>query len=118
MLGFDTAYNRDRDNSTQIDLSLQHERIILTLNLLLQKQSRVTHGYWLRHREPRQQLQEVLLALDLFRQLQAFTRCLDCNGQIHPIDNAIIRGQIDPNIFQRFREFWEYPDCRKIYWHC
>jgi hypothetical protein len=116
MLGLDTAYDRDWDNSTLIDLSLRHERIILTRGLGILKQTRVTHGYWLRHREPWQQLREVLLALDLFRQLQPFTRCLDCNGRIHPVDKAIIRGQIDPNIFQRFGEFWECQDCRKIYW--
>ncbi len=116
MLGFDAAYDRNWDNSMLIDLSLQHERIILTRGLGILKQSRVTHGYWLRHCEPRQQLQEVLLALDLFRQLQPFSRCMDCNGRIHPVDKAIIRGLIDPNIFQRFREFSQCQDCRKIYW--
>jgi len=84
--------------------------------LAVLKQSRVTHGYWLRHDEPQQQLQEVLLALDLFGQLQPFTRCMDCNGRIHPVDKAVIRGQIDPEIFQRFREFWQCQDCMKIYW--
>ena len=116
MLGFDTAYERDCDNSMLIDLSLQHERIILTRSLGILKQSRVMHGYWLRHHEPLQQLQEVLLALDLFGQLQPFTRCMDCNGRIHPVDKAVIRGQIDPNIFQRYGEFRQCRDCRKIYW--
>ena len=116
MLGFDAAYNRDWDDVTIIDLSLQQQRIILTRDLGVLKQSRVTHGYWLRHDEPQQQLQEVLLALDLFRQLQPFTRCMDCNGRIHPVDKAVIRGQIDPEIFQRFREFWQCQDCMKIYW--
>ena len=116
MLGFDTAYNRERDSSMLIDLSLQQERIILTRSLGVLKQSRVKHGYWLRHHEPLQQLREVLLALDLFRQLLPFTRCMDCNGHIHPVDRAVIKGQIDPDIFQRFREFKQCQDCRKIYW--
>ena len=116
MLGFDTAYERDQDDATIIDLSLQQQRVILTRDLGILKQSRVTHGYWLRHDEPRQQLQEVLLALDLFRQLQPFTRCMDCNGRIHPVDRNVIRGQINPDIFQRFREFWQCQDCMKIYW--
>ena len=116
MLGFDTAYKRDQDSVTIIDLSLQQQRVILTRDLGILKQSRVTHGYWLRHGEPRQQLQEVLLALDLFGQLQPFTRCMDCNGRIHPVDKTVIRGQISLNIFQRFREFWQCLDCMKIYW--
>jgi uncharacterized protein with PIN domain len=116
MLGFDTAYERDQDDVTIIDLSLQQQRIILTRDLGILKQSRVTHGYWLRHDEPGQQLQEVLLALDLFSQLQPFTRCMDCNGRIHPVDKYVIQRQINPNTFQRFREFWQCQDCMKIYW--
>jgi len=116
MLGFDTAYDRQLDSSTLIDLSLRDERIILTRSVEILKQSRVTHGYWLRNHEPRQQLQEVLLVLDLFSQLQPFTRCMDCNGRIFPVDKAVIKGQIDPSVFQRFREFRQCRDCRKIYW--
>ena len=116
MLGFDTAYHRDWDAVTMSYLSLRQQRIILTRSLGILKYSRVTHGYWLRYGEPRQQLQEVLLALDLFRQLQPFTCCMDCNGRIQPVDKAVIREKIDHKIFQRFREFWQCQACRKIYW--
>ena len=116
MLGFDTVYERAQDDGVIIDLSLQQQRIILTRDLGILKQSRVTHGYWLRHDDPKQQLQEVLLALDLFHQLQPFTRCMDCNGLIHPVDRKSIRGHISLNTFQRFQEFWQCHDCMKIYW--
>lgn len=116
MLGFDTAYENNRDDVAIIDLSIAQQRIILTRDLGILKQSRVTHGYWLRNRDPQQQLQEVLLALDLFRQLRPFTRCMDCNGRIHPVDKAVIRGQIDPDIWRRFQAFRQCQDCMKIYW--
>lgn len=116
MLGFDSAYRRDWDDVTIIDLSLRQHRIILTRDLGILKQSRVTHGYWLRHHEPLQQLREVLLALDLFGQIQAFTRCMECNGPIHPVDQAAIRGQIDPDILRRFEAFWQCQDCKRAYW--
>jgi uncharacterized protein with PIN domain len=116
MLGLDAAYERDLDDAAIIDLSLRQQRVILTRDLGILKQSRVTHGYWLRHDEPGQQLREVLLALDLFRQLQPFTRCMDCNGRIEPVNRNAVRGQISPNTFQRFQEFWQCRDCMKIYW--
>ncbi len=116
MLGFDATYKPDWDDVTIIDLSLRQHRIILTRDLGILKQNRVTHGYWLRHTDPRQQLQEVVLALDLFRQQQPFTRCMDCNGRIQPVKKANIRGRIDPEIFQRFRRFRQCQDCLKIYW--
>jgi uncharacterized protein with PIN domain len=116
MLGFDAAYDRDRDDDTIIDLSLEQKRIILTRDIEILKQSRVTHGYWLRHHQPPEQLQEVLLSLDLSRQLRPFTRCMDCNGQIQPVARSTISTQVDPDIFNRFEAFWRCRDCRKIYW--
>jgi len=116
MLGFDTSYQPDWDDVTIIDLSLQQQRIILTRDRGILKQSRVTHGYWLRHEDPSQQLREVMLALDLFAQAQPFTRCMDCNGRIAPVDKAGIAGQIDADVLQRFEAFWQCQDCMKIYW--
>ena len=117
MLGFDTAYDREWDNTLLIDQSLRQKRIILTRNLEILKQTRVTHGYWLRHHRPRRQLHEVLCALDLFSQVQPFTRCMDCNGRIDKADKAAIRDRVDPDIFQRFSELNQCRDCGKIFWH-
>ncbi len=116
MLGFDAAYQRDQDDSRIIDIALQQHRVILTRDSGILKQNRVTHGYLLRHDNPRQQLQEVLLELDLFRQLQPFTRCMDCNGRIFLVDKPVIRGQISPSTYQRFRKFWQCRDCMNIHW--
>jgi uncharacterized protein with PIN domain len=116
MLGFDAAYDRDRDDDTIIDLSLEQKRIILTRDIGVLKQSRVTHGYWLRHHQPLEQLQEVLLSLDLLNQLHPFTRCMDCNGKIQPVAKNGIADQVDTEILGRFETFWQCCDCRKIYW--
>ena len=116
MLGFDAAYKRDQDVVSIIDISLQQHRVILTRDLGILKQSRVTHGYWLRHDQPRQQLEQVLSALDLYSQLQPFTRCLDCNGRIHMVDKTVVKDRTGPDIFQRYRKFWQCQECLKIYW--
>jgi hypothetical protein len=116
MLGFDTAYERERDDETIIDLSLEQKRIILTRDIGILKQSRVTHGYWVRHHQPLEQLQEVLLSLDLLNQLHPFTRCMDCNGKIQAVARSEISTKVDPDIFNRFKAFWQCNECRKIYW--
>ncbi len=112
MLGFDAAYDRDWDDETIIDLSLEQKRIILTRDIGILKQSRVTHGCWLRHHQPLEQLQELLLSLDLSRQLRPFTRCMDCNGKIQPVARRQISTQVEPDIFNRFEAFWQCRDCR------
>ena len=116
MLGFDAAYERCLENAEIIERSLKEQRIILTRSPEILKQSRVTHGYWLRHDEPLEQLQEVLHELDLSRQVKPFTRCMDCNGRIVAVEKTDITGQVNPLIFERFSEFWQCRDCGKIYW--
>jgi uncharacterized protein with PIN domain len=116
MLGFDSAYDRDMDDSRLIDLSLGQQRIILTRDLGILKQGRVTHGHWVRNTAPRQQLREVVLALDLAGQLRPFTRCMECNGTIYDADSDAVRNQVDPQIFGRFTTFRQCGDCGKIYW--
>ena len=116
MLGFDAAYDRDWGDETIIDMSLEQKRIILTRDIGILKQSRVTHSYWLRHHQPLEQLKEVLLSLDLLRQLHPFTRCMDCNGKIQPVDKNEISAHVAPEILGRFETFRQCRDCRKIYW--
>lgn len=116
MLGFDAAYERHFENDEIIERSLKEQRIILTRSPEILKHSRVTHGYWLRHEEPLEQLLEVLHELDLSRQVKPFTRCMDCNGRIAEVEKAGITGRVNPIILQRFSEFRQCRDCGKIYW--
>lgn len=116
MLGFDCAYDPMVGDDELIDLSLRQKRIILTRDLGILKQRRVTHGYFVRNTEPRRQLREVLFALDLSGQLQPFTRCMECNGTIHDADRDVARDRVDPRIFGRFAAFRQCKDCGKIYW--
>jgi len=85
MLGFDAAYSQEWDDDEIIRFSLEQRRIILTRDLGILKQNRISHGYWIRHHQPQDQLKEILDALDLSRQLRPFTRCMKCNKVICPV---------------------------------
>jgi uncharacterized protein with PIN domain len=116
MLGFDSAYSRDRDDDEIIRLAQEQKRIILTRDIGILKQNRVSHGHWIRHHQPLDQVKEVLGALDLSRQLRPFTRCMECNEAIRPVSKDEIRGLAAPEILDRFDAFWQCRGCRKIYW--
>jgi uncharacterized protein with PIN domain len=116
MLGFDCAWQRDLDDPQIIDRALAEERIILTRDVGILKQKRVSHGYWLRNTRPDRQLAEVLDALDLRSQVKPFTRCMECNGPIRPVSRAAVTGRIDPQIQARFDRFWACDACGRVYW--
>jgi uncharacterized protein with PIN domain len=116
MLGFDSAYSQDRNDDEIIRLAREQGRIILTRDLGILKQKSVSHGHWIRHHQPLDQMKEVLDALDLYRKLRPFTRCMECNEVISAVSKDEIRDLAAPEIFDRFDEFWQCGGCRKIYW--
>ena len=79
LLGFDTAWERDLTDEAIIDIARTERRIILTRDKGLLKNGRVTHGYWLRNTDPDRQLEEVVRAIDLARDIDPYRRCMACN---------------------------------------
>ena len=116
MLGFDTTWERDLDDEEIVEIALDERRIILTRDVGILKQGRVTHGYWLRNTRPERQLPEVVRALQLERQARPFTRCLDCNGLLEPAAREAIADRVEKAILARFDRFWHCLDCGKAYW--
>jgi uncharacterized protein with PIN domain len=116
LLGLDSVYRPDCEDAALIDRALAERRIILTRDVGILKQVRVTHGYWVRSHQPARQLEEVIAALDLRRQLTPFTRCLECNGVIAPVTRAELVNRVQPDILGRFDRFWQCDECRRVYW--
>lgn len=116
LLGLDSAYAQGWDDAHIIDRALAEQRIILTRDVGILKQGRVTHGYWVRSHQPCAQPEEIIKAFDLRRQLRPFSRCLECNGEIQPVDRAGLDGQVGPDILGRFDHFWQCRECHRVYW--
>lgn len=116
MLGFDTLYKNDFDDTTLAKLSVNEHRILLTCDRLLLMRKQVSHGYFIRSRQPRQQLLEVVSRFYLTQKLQPFTRCIRCNGKTHPVDKQLIEKNLLPGTREYYNEFYQCESCQKIYW--
>jgi uncharacterized protein len=116
MLGFDTLYRNDYDDPELAQISEREKRILLTRDMGLLKRSLVTHGYFLRETNPKQQLREVIRRFDLSRLATPFQRCVNCNGLIHSIDKAEIADQVAPDTLAYYDQFYRCDTCQKIYW--
>ncbi len=116
MLGFDCRYETNLADPEIIDIALAEGRIILTRDLGILKQRRVTHGYWVRNTEPEAQLREILEALDLWRQCEPLSRCIRCNGTLQKTTRAKVENELAPETLDCFVDFWRCQTCGKIYW--
>jgi uncharacterized protein with PIN domain len=116
MLGFDTLYKNDYDDPTLADISADEHRILLTCDRLLLMRKQISHGYFVRNRQPQQQLLEILSRFGLYDELKPFTRCIHCNGITQPVEKQAIETHLLPKTKKYYNEFFQCSSCKKIYW--
>ncbi|WP_266170126.1 Mut7-C RNAse domain-containing protein [Dyella subtropica] len=117
LLGFDTVYERHCDDARLASTSVRERRILLTRDVGLLKRGAISRGHWVRATDPQQQIQEVIRAFSLQRDLKPFTRCMACNGELRPVERAAVAGRVPPRVYARFRRFMHCARCERIYWH-
>jgi uncharacterized protein with PIN domain len=116
MFGFDTAYKNNFTDDDLIKISLNEKRTILTKDREILKRNDVTHGYWVRNKNPEEQVKEIIERFDLKDQVKEFTRCIECNASLEPIEKEKIPYRLPPKVKKWHNKFYECPRCKKIYW--
>jgi uncharacterized protein with PIN domain len=116
MMGFDSIYGNNCDDAELASISSRERRILLTRDRGLLKRSMVTHGYLVREMNPRLQLVEVLRRFDLFGAVAPFTRCLECNHPLRPVEKASVAHRVPENTVREHDEFWTCDECGRVYW--
>lgn len=116
LLGFDCVYASHRDDAEIVAIARREGRIVLTRDVGLLKQGGVTHGYWLRSREPEEQVTEVMARFDLAGAARPFIRCMVCNGLLERVGRCTAAGHVPPDVLERFASFLHCPGCGRFYW--
>lgn len=116
LLGLDCLYENDFDDETVARISRQQDRIVLTRDRRLLHRKAITHGFYVREVMPKQQVQEVLNRLDLYRVVRPFTRCTRCNGLLKSAAKDTIDHLLEPRTRLYYERFSRCTHCRQIYW--
>ena len=116
MLGFDTKYQNDFLDEQIIEISLKEKRTVLTRDLGILKQKKLTHGYYVRNTKPVKQIEEIIRRFDLKNEINEFSRCVRCNTILSPIEKEKVINEIPPKVRIAQSEFFYCSVCDKIYW--
>lgn len=116
LVGFDAVYRNDFADSDIAALAAKDSRVVLTCDRGLLHRKEITHGYWVRAREPDAQIVEVLRRFQLERRVRPFERCLACNGRIHPVATADVLEELEPKTRKFYHVFRRCEGCGKVYW--
>jgi uncharacterized protein len=116
MAGFDCLYRNDYRDIDVVTAAVAERRIILTRDKGLLKQRLVTHGYFVRETESEEQLREVVRAFQLEANLRPFSRCRECNAELHDVPKAKVLARLPQKVRDAYEHFQLCPGCGRIYW--
>jgi len=117
MLGYDTLYYRGEDVYPLIRLARQEGRVILTRSTKLTPRRPEDVILRISEDNPLLQLKELIQKGNIeMDEGEAFSRCLLCNALLDPILRMEVEGKVPDFIFHQHKEFFQCPQCQRIYW--
>jgi uncharacterized protein with PIN domain len=116
MAGFDTLYDNGLPDERIVALARAQARIVLTRDRELLKRRDVVLGRYVRALQPERQLREVFEHFALARWVRPFSRCMACNGALHPVDKALVIDRLPPRVRASFERFSTCADCGRLFW--
>jgi len=116
MLGFDTLYEESYRDAHIAAISARERRMVLTRDRDLLMHKVITHGRFVRALRPRDQLLEVVDAVDLTGSFSPFTRCMECNSELVRISKDHVQHRVPPDTLEAFTKFSQCSTCERVYW--
>jgi uncharacterized protein with PIN domain len=114
LVGVDTAYARDLDDSALVELAGAQRRVLLTQDRGLLRRRALWFGAYVRGAGPEEQFADVLDRFAL--PLDPWTRCTACNGVIVPVAKEAVAHLLEPGTRRTQDSFAGCPDCGRVYW--
>ena len=116
MIGFDTLYENNSEDTELIEISNRENRILLTRDKGILMNSKLTHGSYIYNHNSKKQLAELIKKFQLQKQTKPFSRCIECNGEMKIVSKNSIQHLLNPLTNKYFNEFYMCTNCEKIYW--
>ncbi len=118
--GFDTIFINDLDDNRLVRLALSEGRVLLTKDTQILKRRVVATGrlkvILIESEEVKEQLHQVIKALDLGDKIKPFTLCLECNQPLVSREKEEVEGLVPPYVFKTQTQYMQCPSCHRVYW--
>ena len=120
LLGFDSQYFSDIDDSKLIEKSKNENRMILSRDFSLIQRARkekILSIYVTKENELEQFLEILKMTNLKINKISGDTaRCTKCNGETSRITKSKVKSQIPQGVLERNELFWKCEKCDQIYW--
>jgi uncharacterized protein with PIN domain len=122
LIGYDVLYLKDFDDAELIEEARKKNRILLTSDLELYKQTKKQSikSLLIKEKEKAGMLAQVVSQYNLSLDVNpAKSRCPKCGKSLNPISKEKIKNKIPPSTLKFYDYFWicSNKKCCKIYWY-
>jgi len=120
IMGYDALLFTEEDDGRMVKLALAQDRVILTKDRQIMRRRLVTSGrlkaVLIEDDDPKEQLRQIVKALNLDYQFRPFSICLECNQNLVERDKEKVRDLVPPHVFKTQDLYMECPSCHRVYW--
>ncbi len=114
MLGYDTAYFSQIEDSDLVRIARAEDRILVTRDRELTRRKGL-HCLLIESDKFEEQMRQLLHDLDLEVD-RSPSRCARCNTVLRPASSEEVKDRVPPYILHRHVHFSLCPHCDKVYW--
>lgn len=116
-MGEDVAFDPLLSDRVLMCRARDEGRVLLTRDTRMLGLKQIPPYVFIRDNELEKQLAQVIEELHLeANEERFFTRCLQCNGVLEPVERLAVRDRVYPYVYATQRTFRHCPDCGRIYW--
>lgn len=116
MLGFDVLYRNDYSDAEVAHIAASEDRIVLTRDRDLLIRKEIVRGCYLHSVACDLQMAEVLSRFRLAAAVNAFSRCLNCNGLLQSVPKSDVQERVPDHSRKAYDRFYECQGCAQVYW--
>lgn len=116
ILGYDVLYDQSLPVKDLVAQANRENRMFLTRRKVFPDGVHVTTMFNVCSEQFPDQLHRVIQQFDLDTVHYLFTRCVECNAVVRPIEKHAAAGRVPERTWNEIDEFFECPECHTVYW--
>jgi len=119
MLGHDVEYFNMLDDDELIKVARSERRILLTRDIRLYQEASMKgiEAFLIQGKTEYEKLAELARKYKFKLEIDTSnSRCPKCNSRIRPVSKEEVLDRIPKSTSKFYDEFWECPNCGKVYW--
>jgi len=116
ILGFDAAYDPAAEDDRLLAEARRENRTLLSRDTDLLARAGTLPKLAVESESWPKQIRQVLDAFDLWNEAAPYTRCLECNVRLKPLNREAAANLVPPFVLERVREYALCPVCGRVYW--